>query len=173
MDMTEGWANTDLAFLSSLTCSGYTVMAAPSSISSLTGLDNVVDGLLGAYTSNIIFNFLGIPKMTNVSALNAYARCGTPTQRPDGPDLPTLTVGVQGCADALASWAALCNYMLYGVCPGTPAPPQPPPSPVVRATLHCRGPYTKNEWSCTWRRTRAFITFIACCFGQILRAMKE
>jgi hypothetical protein len=121
------WANTDLAFLSNVVCSGW--FNGPPSLTSLTGLDNVVDGvpLLGDMYG--LFYFLTAPNLTNVSALNAYGRCGTPTQRADGPNLPRPAVKVKGCTVELPTWAALCNYTLYGACPGGPIPPNSPPLP--------------------------------------------
>jgi hypothetical protein len=119
------WANTDLAFLSSLTCVGF--ISGPTMLTSLAGLGNVVDGVADSSSGNIVFYFLDNPNLTNVSALSAYARCGRTTQRPDGFQVPQPAVKVQGCTDVLAAWATLCNYALYGVCPGTPIPPQSPP----------------------------------------------
>jgi hypothetical protein len=121
------WSNTNLAFLSSLRCSGST--AGPTKLTSLTGLDNIVDGVSDAGASYVAFYFLESASLTNVSALNAYARCGTTTQRPDVSGLPRPFVKVQACTDILGTWTTLCNYMRFGVCPGTPLPPLRPPSP--------------------------------------------
>jgi hypothetical protein len=124
------WSNTNLAFLSSLRCSGS--MSVRAKLTSLTGLDNIVDGVPDLRTSYIAFSFDTVT-LTNVTALNAYARCGATTQRPDGWGLPMPLVRVRACFDTLGTWAALCNYMRFGVCPGRPLPPQPrsnpPPSP--------------------------------------------
>jgi hypothetical protein len=123
------WVNTDLAFLSSLTCA--TVYEAPATLMSLAGLDNVVDGVR-VDGGNAVFYFRESPNLTNVSALKAYGRCGTSTQRPDVFPATIPIIKVQGCTDVLQTWATLCNYSLYGVCPGTPNPPRsggPPPIP--------------------------------------------
>jgi hypothetical protein len=123
------WSNTNLAFLSSLRCSGRTNF--PSKVTSLMGLDNIVDGVADAEASYTVFYLLVRVnlQLTNVTALNAYARCGTPTQRPDVSGLPRPLVRVQPCTDILDTWATLCNYMRFGACPGTPLRPQPPPRP--------------------------------------------
>jgi hypothetical protein len=121
------WSNTNLAFLSSLRCSGMT--GGPTKLTSLTGLDNIVDGVSDAGASYISFYFLESASLTNVTALNAYARCGTTIQRPDVSGLPRPFVKVQACTDILGTWATLCNYIRFGVCPGTPLPPQPPSKP--------------------------------------------
>jgi hypothetical protein len=122
--------NTDLAFLSSLTCTGY--ITGQPGLTSLTGLDNVVDGFAaGGYSDNIVFYFEYNPNLTNVSALNAFSRCGTPTQRRDGSNVHPY-IKVKGCTSKLSTWTTLCNYSLYGVCPGTPIPPRQPPPPPLR-----------------------------------------
>jgi hypothetical protein len=121
------WSNTNLAFLSSLRCSGST--SGPTKLTSLAGLDNIVDGVAEIRTSYVAFDFVQNANLTNVMALNAYARCGTATQRPDGWGLPMPFVQVQACRNVLSTWATLCNYVRFGVCPGAPLPPQPPPAP--------------------------------------------
>ncbi len=120
-----GWASTDLRFLSSLRCTGYVsvVGPGPALLTSLSGLNNVVDGVPDATSSSNSYDFINFelrstPSLTNVSALNAYARCGTPQQRLDGPRLPRPQIQVKRCADALNSWAVFCKYLLYGQCPG-------------------------------------------------------
>ncbi len=42
----DTWANTDPVFLSSLVCIG--MIGGPTALTSLTGLDNVVDGVIDA-----------------------------------------------------------------------------------------------------------------------------
>jgi hypothetical protein len=63
------WVNTDLAFLSSITCA--TLYEAPATLTSLAGLDNVVDGVR-VDGGNAMFYFRESPNLTNLSALNAY-----------------------------------------------------------------------------------------------------
>ncbi len=89
----QTWANTDLVFLSSLVCAGRISGLTP--LTSLTGLDNVVDGVPDTGASFFVFYFPYSSELTDVSALNAYARCGTPMQRPDGPGLLRLFISIK------------------------------------------------------------------------------
>jgi hypothetical protein len=102
-DVPGACINSDLAFLSSLTCAGG--VSGPRRLTSLTGLDNVVDGFIS--NSETVFYYPDSINLTNVSALNAYARCGTATQRPDSTPAVRAccaaypVIKIKGCTDFL------------------------------------------------------------------------
>lgn len=110
------WQNSDLRTLApGVQCVG--VVYVPSNVVSLAGLDNLVDGVAGSSSSNIIIDSRLSPVLTNISALSRYGRCGTATPLPSThPSRPLIQVA--NCPGAtLSTWPAICAYIASGACP--------------------------------------------------------
>jgi hypothetical protein len=104
---------TDLQLLSSLQCAGY--IAVDANLVSLTGLDKLSDGITGYSYSSIAFDIRSSTRLTNITALSLYGKCGTAAQLPSTwPSLPYVKVAA--CAQALSTWPAVCNYIVNGTC---------------------------------------------------------
>lgn len=109
------WGNRDLTFLPSLICPGAQYNGdAIATLTSLAGLDKVVDGNPAVLNQTCLFSFTGSPQsLFDVSALATYARCGAANQRPDNGTAPCVDVW---CGQ-IRTWSALCSYISNGGCP--------------------------------------------------------
>jgi hypothetical protein len=117
--LTATWLeNTDIAFLSSLECVGSFTLLRIQNLMSLKGLERLRDGSPSAGFSfvNINWNVM-TSKLTNVSALAGYARCGLPNQRPDTGSQPYLALAAcLACCNGVGTWSGVCNYISRGIC---------------------------------------------------------
>eukprot|EP00884_Botryococcus_braunii_P006208 jgi/Botrbrau1/15589/Bobra.0246s0003.1 len=108
------WGMPDLTFLPSLVCPGTQINGdGLTSLLSLNGLHNVMDGNSALNNQTCLFSFTGSDTLLNVSALAAFGRCGAANQRPDNASTPCLKMY---CGN-IRTWSALCNYVSSGMCP--------------------------------------------------------
>jgi hypothetical protein len=105
--------NTDLQLVSSLQCVGY--INAPANVVSLAGLDRLSDGVAGSYSSYIVVDSRTSTRLTNITALSLYGKCGTAAQLPSTwPSRPFVKVAA--CVQAFSTWPAVCNYIVNSTC---------------------------------------------------------
>jgi hypothetical protein len=120
VDQAATLALADLKFLSGLRCARTTIQGDVQ-LPTLEGLNGITEWVpvYNAWLIDRRFITFDNPStvLTNITALNGYARCGR-GQRPDTGTDPNPYVRVDNCDPGLlTTWASVCAYIRDGSCP--------------------------------------------------------